>query len=352
MAWLNRRQAITWTNDDRVQWRIYAALGGEPQHRMDQQDDAQWVLPIVKYSNSIVSVKQPYDWYICMWKIKMPSQLLNTKWEWNRQRRLIQNHDWSQHSAIQSDAINTMNTKYIPLKLFSSSLSPNYPCACLIHFHSDLSLIKILKLISGSVSTCTKMEQSCFSRLMERMIGHFDYQVRWIALYCFQLSISMDNIWDVIFYCMLPELKYSIIPLRVYDSPYPFNSYAPSAAYMLQWTRSLVQVMASRLFGAITWSNADLLSIGPLGQNTKHFIHEKAFENVCEKVDHFVQGEMSWYQSLINLTNSLAKKCKHNLLFQVSTCMLWTNSQIYSAHGHVLLPIFSYDTMEPKLPTW
>ena len=26
MAW---RQAITWTNDDPVQWRIYAALGGD-----------------------------------------------------------------------------------------------------------------------------------------------------------------------------------------------------------------------------------------------------------------------------------------------------------------------------------
>ena len=25
----NRRQAITWTNDDPVHWRIYAALGGD-----------------------------------------------------------------------------------------------------------------------------------------------------------------------------------------------------------------------------------------------------------------------------------------------------------------------------------
>ena len=39
---------------------------------------------------------------------------------------------------------------------------------------------------------------------------------------------------------------------------------------------------------AITWTNADLFSIGPLGtkfreigiENTKRFIHEMAFENV------------------------------------------------------------------------
>ena len=29
MTWRNRQQAITWNNDDLVDWRIYAALGGE-----------------------------------------------------------------------------------------------------------------------------------------------------------------------------------------------------------------------------------------------------------------------------------------------------------------------------------
>ena len=53
---------------------------------------------------------------------------------------------------------------------------------------------------------------------------------------------------------------------------------------------------------AITWNNADLLSIGSLGinfsdirnQNTKVFIQENAFENVvCKIHGPFLQGEMS-----------------------------------------------------------
>ena len=44
-----------------------------------------------------------------------------------------------------------------------------------------------------------------------------------------------------------------------------FNSSPPNAAYMRHWTGwVLVQVMARQ---AITWTNADLLSIGPLGTN-------------------------------------------------------------------------------------
>ena len=52
----------------------------------------------------------------------------------------------------------------------------------------------------------------------------------------FRLSSKMNRplFGMYFFYCMLPELKYSIIPLRVYDSPYSFNSYDPSAAYMRQ----------------------------------------------------------------------------------------------------------------------
>ena len=48
------------------------------------------------------------------------------------------------------------------------------------------------------------------------------------------------------------------------------NSSLPGTAYMHQWTGSaLIQVMAWRLFWrqAITWTNADLLSIGPFGAN-------------------------------------------------------------------------------------
>ena len=51
---------------------------------------------------------------------------------------------------------------------------------------------------------------------------------------------------------------------------FPFNSSPPSAAYMRQWTVSiLVQVMACRLFGAKPLPQPILafLSIGPLGTN-------------------------------------------------------------------------------------
>ena len=50
------------------------------------------------------------------------------------------------------------------------------------------------------------------------------------------------------------------------------NSSPPSAAYMRQWTRSAISIgsgngLASNRRQAITWYNADLLSIGPLGTN-------------------------------------------------------------------------------------
>ena len=46
------------------------------------------------------------------------------------------------------------------------------------------------------------------------------------------------------------------------------NSSSPSAAYMRQWIRlALVQIMACRLFCAIIWTNARLLSTGYLGTN-------------------------------------------------------------------------------------
>ena len=52
---------------------------------------------------------------------------------------------------------------------------------------------------------------------------------------------------------------------------------------------------------AITWTNAGLLSIGPLGTNFSEnlinihtFIQENAIENVvCQIGGHFVQGEIS-----------------------------------------------------------
>ena len=53
------------------------------------------------------------------------------------------------------------------------------------------------------------------------------------------------------------------------------NSSPPSAAYMRRWTGpSLVQVMACRLFSAITWTNAGLLSIGLLGTNVSKILIE------------------------------------------------------------------------------
>ena len=46
------------------------------------------------------------------------------------------------------------------------------------------------------------------------------------------------------------------------------NSFPPSAAYMRQWMgSSLFLIMACRLFGAIIWTNAWLLSIRTLGTN-------------------------------------------------------------------------------------
>ena len=74
---------------------------------------------------------------------------------------------------------------------------------------------------------------------------------------------------------------------------YP-NSSPPSVAYMRQWISSaLVQIMASRLFGAKPLSEPVLvyLSIGSLGKNfneiltkIQNFIHENASENiVCER---------------------------------------------------------------------
>ena len=70
------------------------------------------------------------------------------------------------------------------------------------------------------------------------------------------------------------------------------NSSPPSAAYMHQWTGSaLVQTMCAR-GQAITWTNAGLLSIGPLSdkfqwnsnRNTEVFINENAFESVVCKM--------------------------------------------------------------------
>ena len=70
-------------------------------------------------------------------------------------------------------------------------------------------------------------------------------------------------------------------------------------SYMRQWTQqALVQVMAARR-QAITWSNAGLLSIGPLGthfseiviKNSNFFMKENAFENVvCQNGGHLVHG--------------------------------------------------------------
>ena len=52
---------------------------------------------------------------------------------------------------------------------------------------------------------------------------------------------------------------------------------------------------------AIIWTNAGLLSIGPLGINLseilikiQNFLFQNAYDNiVCKKGGHFVQGEMS-----------------------------------------------------------
>ena len=83
------------------------------------------------------------------------------------------------------------------------------------------------------------------------------------------------------------------------------NSSPPSAAYMRQWIRSaLVQIMASRLFGAEPLSEQVLYYCQNLtlwntlqwyfSQNTNLFIHENASEIiVCEKGGQCVQGEMS-----------------------------------------------------------
>ena len=80
------------------------------------------------------------------------------------------------------------------------------------------------------------------------------------------------------FECHLPEtvrrrssaIWYTITKCEQH-SLLSFDSSPHSAAYMRQWTGSaLIQIMAGRLFGAKplnTWTNADSLSIGPLGTN-------------------------------------------------------------------------------------
>ena len=77
------------------------------------------------------------------------------------------------------------------------------------------------------------------------------------------------------------------------------NSSPPTAAYMRRWTgSSLFQVMACphARRQAITWNNADFLSIGPIGTNFnewiyKIFIHENPLENaVCEMAATLFRG--------------------------------------------------------------
>ena len=79
------------------------------------------------------------------------------------------------------------------------------------------------------------------------------------------------------------------------------NSSPPSAAYRRQWIRSaLVLIMACRLFGnrTIIWTNAVLLSIGPLGTNFSEILiniqnfHSRKFiwKYRLRKDGHFVQG--------------------------------------------------------------
>ena len=81
----------------------------------------------------------------------------------------------------------------------------------------------------------------------------------------------------------------------------------PSAAYMCQWTGpTLVQIMACRLFGAKPLSEPTQTLIlnrtlrkklqPNLNQNTKLFIHEDAFENICKRVA-ILSRERWWFKS-------------------------------------------------------
>ena len=75
-------------------------------------------------------------------------------------------------------------------------------------------------------------------------------------------------------FCQTVELKIISREKNNYGWIHTVNSSLPSVADMRQWTRStLIRVMSCRLFGAkaITWSNAGLLSIRPLGKVSMKF---------------------------------------------------------------------------------
>ena len=82
------------------------------------------------------------------------------------------------------------------------------------------------------------------------------------------------------------------------------SSSTPNTAFMRRWSKSaLVQVMLCRLFGAklaITWTNADLLSIGHSGTNLSEIWIEiqslssmKMHLKMSAKWRPFCPGEMS-----------------------------------------------------------
>ena len=111
--------------------------------------------------------------------------------------------------------------------------------------------------------------------------------------------------------------------------PPPLN-----AAYMHQWTGSaLVQVMACHLLGAkplpepmVSYCQLDFWEYikWNSNQNSIMLTQENAFENVvCQKVGHFVLGEMSWCTERPTLADALPPHI--NSSFPAQNCCHFTD---------------------------
>ena len=108
-----------------------------------------------------------------------------------------------------------------------------------------------------------KARVTCFGpvRLYMKLFCLYTMFIYWLV----PRSAFINSYWGMernhIFYFLLGIIAHPWMPLRGRR----FNSSPPSAAYMRQWIGSaLNQIMPFRR-QAIIWTNAELLSIGPLG---------------------------------------------------------------------------------------
>ena len=95
--------------------------------------------------------------------------------------------------------------------------------------------------------------------------AHYDVIVMDIQYmrYMYIYTLPEEQLWVIIHGWLVIFRGWLSLALR---------SSSPSAVYMREWTGSaLVQVMAPVRRQTITWTNADLLSVGPLGTKSEKF---------------------------------------------------------------------------------